>query len=300
MDCLPDEVLLRCLEFCDGSTGVRVICKRLCLLRNEAFRHRVLHIFPLSHPLWQSARMVELLAGYVRWLDPVRRESRLLLYRGVVGAGAGAGADTRFPEYICDSWEILFNVLTKPAPLYNTVGPFMVSNELLLDSSFVVPREEEKCMPLNVWIYLEDVRYVKLMTKIVTEVYSKSTNSTEVFFFAGYLDDWIRDPGIYCIKLGNLPKTFMRTASGSHVPLKIKSYFGYEDTAPVHDGKLKLLGFNFNPYPQFKPWLFFKISLEQERYIFNWWESNIGQELAELTKQVADTPDGTQALLGGR
>lgn len=295
LDYLPDDIIGFCLKYCD-SRNTRIINRRFYCIRNEWFKHKVLAIFPLGHHIWHIILFP--LIQYVKELDSIRRDARLLLYSMDRKTSKQYHAKLERSEYICDSWEIIYSILKRPLPLFNFNN--MVENaqhnrrdrhfQLLSDNDIVLPTViQSKKIPLNIWIYIEDVQYARYMNKIITELYSYETHSWEDFFFGCYLHEWIKAPGVYCIKLGNIPEKFIKIQSKDStrsniktpfLPIKVCSYIGNEINWNFQD-KLKILGYSFDNFNPEYQWIYFQLPLTGEKCVINKWETIISTLLAK-------------------
>ncbi|CAL9732748.1 hypothetical protein MOUN0_O05028 [Monosporozyma unispora] len=295
-NCLPDEVLCHCLKFCDNK-NIRIIDRRFYYLRNEWFKHKVLTIFPLGHPIWDT--ILTPLIQYIKELDSIRNKARLLLY-------SSTNYNKRYHsmecmEYISDSWEIIYSILKRPLPLYNfengVNSRYQIQRrdrhfQILSDNNVTLPKltptevtnitQGRNKLPLNIWIYIEDIKYASYVSKIITEFSSYETNELEMFFFGCYLHEWIKEPGVYCIKLGDIPNRFITsTANGNlYTPIKISSYIGNEVNWNF-ENKLKILGYSFDNFSPYYQWIFFKLPLNGENCVLNKWGSIISTLIAQ-------------------
>lgn len=301
LECLPDEVLCQCLKFCDNK-NVRIVNRRFYHIRNEWFKHKVLTIFPLSHPVWET--ILTPLVQYIKELDPIRGKARLLLLY-LLHSSQNFDAGHVYPmesmQYIADSWEIIYSILQRPLPVYNFDNSmdsrYQIQRrdrhfQILSNNNIILPNfnqfetnsigQNNKKLPLNVWIYIEDVHYSRYINKIITEFSSYGTqNEVEVFFFGTYLHEWIKEPGVYCIKLGDIPYRFMNTrnTTDSYSPFAISSYIGNEVNWNFSN-KLRILGYSFDVFSPTHQWIFFKLPLIGENCVLNKWGSIISTLIA--------------------
>lgn len=314
---LPDEVLCQCLRFCDNK-NVRVVNRRFYHVRNEWFKHRVLTIFPLGHPVWET--ILTPLVKYIKELDPIRIKARQLLLVCLLQSSpnfnSGHSHEMETMEYIADSWEIIYSILKRPLPVYNfdssldTIYQTQRRDrhfQILSNNNIILPRlnqsnsQNNNKLPVNVWIYIEDVHYSRYINKIITEFSSYETNEVEVFFFGTYLHEWIKEPGVYCIKLGDIPQRFItpHNTKNSYSPFKISTYIGNEVNWSFNN-RLKILGYSFDIFSPSNQWIFFKLPLIGENCVLNKWASIISTLIANyyIAQKEPKIANNVSSILG--
>lgn len=261
---LPDEVLFCWLKYCDNR-NIRLINRRIYLIRDDWFKHRVLNLIPLNHSIWNSSWFLFMLVSYVKELDSVRFHSRKLLFSSILSS---YGLDVlrlnslETMEYICDSWEIIYSLLARPIPIFNyatSTNNFILPMNNFCGKLSSTNKHSLITVPFNVWICVKDMTYIRYINKIVIQVKSYETNRLVNYFFASYLHKVIKKPGIYCIKIGTISYNFLRSQnvkSDDTNSLNFYSsinihYYIITETEYTFNDKLKVSGYsfdNFNSY----------------------------------------------------
>lgn len=274
---LPLEILLYIVSL----TG-RDLCSvsRLFMsLYNDFYKHRTLNIISSEDSRWTVLHIP--LEQTISNLDIFRRPIRKLLYNNGINQTDSDGAQNPrqsqplLDEYIIDSWYIVYSLLESfPFVKNNNIFDEVQEDEPIMHSTcFCFPQTnllKEPRIPLNIWLSISDTSYLYPIRNIITNVLSVyNMQRNEEYSPLAQICDWIKEPGVYCIRLGTIETSYMNSvtsATDEHfLSMKlVASLTGGYDWNKA--SSIKLLGYNFDPYvTQLKqPWLFFRLDLEYE------------------------------------
>lgn len=273
LESLPDELLLYLMELCDKDIyNLGFVNRKFYLLHNILYRQKTIKLIPKENELW--SKLLYPIGQYIQELDCLRLKSRLLYpytsENDLRDVEHNYNGQLNSIPYISDSWKYIYSLLVTIAPVYNFKDEVFRGKDrhfrTLLRSQVMIPPGNEN-IPLNIWVSIKETKYVKYITKIITELRSFDTGAVECLFLTDYLDEWIKEPGVYCINLGQIPRELLKKDYTMSM-LGIRACIGNDIRLDL-DGKVELLGYDCHSYHNIDSWIFFKIDLQYEKNIFN-------------------------------
>lgn len=265
---LPEEVLLRLI-----NVTKRKLCavnKSLLVLYNESYMHKTLSLFPIDCPIW--GHLIDPLTDIISKLDKYRKPVRLLL---AVNIENSSTTDITKREFIADSWYIVYGLLqSRPfvcnSNIFSNIQqdePIMHCSSFTIAKSYPYPRK----IPVNIWLSISDTSFIYPVRNIITNIMSSlDLEKNEEFSLLGQICDWIKVPGIYCVKLGSISAYYMDTpCTPYHLVLKIVASltgnYTWNNSQPI-----RLLGYDFNSYLAnlMQPWILFRLDLKYESVFY--------------------------------
>lgn len=278
---LPLEILLHIVSL----TG-RDLCgvSRLFMsLYNDSYMHKTLNIFTLDDPIWEILHTR--LEQTISKLDIYRKPLRQLLYKDCMNVSNSNEiriknrSQSLLDEYIIDSWYIVYGLLgSYPFVRNNNIFDEIQEDEPIMQSTcFCLPQTKilkEPRVPLNIWLSISDTSYLYPIRNIITDVLTaEDMRRNEEYSSLGQICDWIKEPGVYCIRLGTIQTSYMNDTHSSTIP----PFFSMKLVASLTGGynwnkasSIKLLGYNFDSYMTQlkKPWILFKLDLNYEKLFY--------------------------------
>ncbi|CCF59587.1 hypothetical protein KAFR_0H01770 [Kazachstania africana CBS 2517] len=277
---LPDDVLGRIVS----STG-RAFCgvsKRLYRIHNEIYRHKILQLFEVDHPIWDY--VIEPLEEYLQDLDPLRKPARCLLSNGL---SQNCNYDLGKFRSISHSWHIVYSVLLSINPIRNIrllrTEPF---HESLIALPYHLPLGR---VPFNVWIALHGSVERNTIRDTITLLKSTQSTCKEEFFMVSYIEDWIKEPGLYCIRLGYITQSLINSCRKRHceyLPFIINTSLANYDTSKDKIENVELVGYDFGNYSHINagtPWIFMQTEVKYKNYICTSSQTVLNAKLYEFS-----------------
>jgi len=300
---LPSEIL--CYIIGLTKRDLCGVCKLFMTLYNDTYMHKCLNIFPLGDETWNILQPS--LKEEISKLDIYRGRIRQSLYADFLenqknGLVHDSLNTPPFGGYIADSWYLVYSLLcTSPfVPNMNLFDDIQEDEPIMHSTRFCLPREcllTSPRIPLNIWLSIKDVSYLYPIRNIITNVMAGSDiRRNEEFSPLGQLCDWIKEPGVYCIRLGTISASYINYQNDRMVDflsLKIvASLTGDYDWNNI--SSIKLLGYNFDSYMTHlkRPWILFKIDLTYESLFFPDQIPKVNAVLSNLDKDIENGSTG--------
>lgn len=280
---LPTEIVWGLLELCPRE--LRGVNRRFYLLHNELYREKAASLVVGSaerrEKFWSVVRgpMVD----YVRSLDFLRGSARRI-------------AGLQGEEYVDDSWYIIYNALLGPLRCGNHAGSVRDSLDYHkpIFSGGCVVSPGQSCA-VNAWFYIDDLEAARKLATLVTEFrgwpYENYSQLSTVLNIA----DFIKKTGLYCFRLGRLPKMEGRTT-----PVSMELRLVERSMTPpdyFEKPQLEFLGYDFNDYDSTNKWLFFRVDSAFRNTVFNPYETMLCESLVkwdgkfDLPSHCGNLPD---------
>lgn len=279
---LPLDILLSIVSL----TG-RDLCgvSRLFMsLYNEFYKHKTLNLISSENPRWLILQKP--LEEAISRLDIYRKPIRNLLYNNnninrIKPDEIQSKDQSRslLDEYIIDSWYIVYSLL-ESFPFvknYNIFDKIQEDEPIMHSTRFCFPQKKilkESGAPINMWLSITDTSYLYPIRNIITNVFAvDNMRIEEEYSPLAEICDWIKEPGVYCIRLATMGTScmnlFRSPTDRPFLMLKlVASLTGGYDWNKA--SSIKLLGYNFESYvTQLKqPWLFFRLNLKYESLFY--------------------------------
>lgn len=124
-----------------------------------------------------------------------------------------------------------------------------------------------------------------------------------IIFFDSYLHEFIKEPGIYCIKIGDIPYNFFRSqnfqSNNGAGPLSFYSPINIETNEMINQ-KLNILGYSFDDFNSYYGLVYFRVPLVAKNFVINKWGSLISNIIAEYLIRGHISCDSTSRLYYNR
>ncbi|SMN22794.1 similar to Saccharomyces cerevisiae YLR224W F-box protein and component of SCF ubiquitin ligase complexes involved in ubiquitin-dependent protein catabolism [Maudiozyma saulgeensis] len=298
---LPAEILCYILNL--TKRDLCGVCKLFMSLYNDTYMHKCLKIFPLGNQAWSVLQQP--LKEEIMTLDVHRRHIRRSLYMNLLenpknDFGQNSSDNVPFGEYIVDSWYLIHSLLFT-CPFVSNINLYdnIQEDEPIMHSTlFCLPRQyliKSPRVPLNMWLSIKDVSYLYPIRNIITNVMATTDiRRNEEFSPLGQLCDWIKEPGVYCIRLGTISVSYMdyQKDNLSHfLSMKIvASLTGGYDWNNL--SSINLLGYNFDSYATHlkRPWILFKLDLMYESLFYPAQIPKMNSILSSLEDEIQNDP----------
>ncbi|CAR25851.1 hypothetical protein ZYGR_0A04230 [Zygosaccharomyces rouxii] len=290
LDQFPLEILWKLLLAC--PLELRLVNRKFYHLHNELYREKTLQIVDTvdeEERFWSELKNP--IASYIKSLDFLRKDARMI-YR--------TSKDTQ--EFIDDSWFIIYSALSCPLKCWNS--PALCERDSLdmqkpiYAGECVVPvdchdgiisTKTGRSIPLNAWFFIDKPIAASKVPGFVTEIRQSQYGAYKKRSTQGNVADFIKERGVYCFNLGDLPDIFLNNQdhkiNGHYFcPFEIRLVeVGMAPPTYFENSEITFLGYDFNSYGFGKPWILFKCDRDFEASIFNPFESYLAESLAKFT-----------------
>ncbi|QLG73967.1 hypothetical protein HG535_0F04790 [Zygotorulaspora mrakii] len=282
---LPVEILLEIVGECPTSKGVS---RQFYRLNNELYREKTLGLLRSTTSLEDCNRFWECceddIRNYMKSLNFLRKDARKIV-------------STSLP-FIEDSWQLIFNILNctlncmNISNLTRSLDSLDYHRPIFVGRSTFPYSSNDTKIPINGWFHIRSLEGTFRLATLVTEIRISPYDKYRTISMPTNIRDFIKEPGIYCFNMGNVPKFELSDAAVKPllVPFEIRlveramtppTYFEHSD--------LIFLGYDFVSYERNKPWIFFHIDEEYKDAIFNPLETSLSKSLVKFTKKFRNS-----------